>query len=254
MIGDGQMTAFALGYPIAKEPDSIKVAAAVQTMGPKGVDTVKQVYWAKSDPIINFATPPGNGVAIEVKYYGEYDILVMREDAAAIAARQAIEGGTGITEAMDDEPSLASKDAALAAALAKLDKYGIIGELFSCETFTYGLEPAQLVTIDYPEYGLNNAELLIESVEISEYAPDTPLFTIKAILGPEQGDWSKLFGRLARMKDEVLDRLNVGKDQVLIIVSNHAGEVEVSEAVTETVYACEVCDVTTICGPGIIVC
>ena len=235
--GDAATVAFPVGYPIVSEP-TVTVAGVPQTIGLKGIDAAKQCYWSKSDPIVTFAAPPAGAVAIVMSYYGEYDILVVADAIAAIAARQAVEGGTGLVEALDDEPSLTSKTAAFEAAQAKLAKFGIIGQVFHFETFQSGLESGQLLTVNYSEYGYNNTEMLIESIEMTEYAPDTPLYAVTAIEGPEKGDWSAFFGRLAHMKDEILDRLVIGKDQVLILLAAFEGEWEWSETVTETVYAC----------------
>ena len=250
--GDGTNKSFACGFPLASEPTSVKVNAVAKTIGIKGIDTTFDSYWAKSDSIVTFAAAPGVGLAVEIKYYGEYNFRGMTEDVVQIVARQAVEGGSGINEAVDDDPSVTSVADAIDVMDALLDKYGIIGEIFSFSTFDYGLEPGQLATITYPEYNLASADMLIESVEVSEFGPETPLYSVKAVYGPAEGDWTKLFGRLARIKSELLDRLTVGKDEVLVIISQHYGNVEVDETVTKNVYACTICGTGAVCGaaPG----
>ncbi len=250
--GDGVVQSFTVGFPLAKEPASVKVNAIAKTVGIKGIDTAFDCYWSKSDPVIVFTAAPGAGLPVEIQYYGEYIFRGVTEDAALIAARQAIEGGTGIVESIDDDPSVTSADDAFDVMRAMLDKYGIIGEIFTIDTFDFGLEPSQLVTITYPEYNLSSADMLVESVDISEFTPGVPLYSIKAVYGPAEGDWTKLFGRLARIKSEILDRLTVGKDDVLIMLNQNYGNVEVDEVVTENVYACTICGTGAVCGaaPG----
>jgi hypothetical protein len=252
--GDGATKSFVVGYPIAKVPTSITVGGAAQTIGIKGIDTAKNCYWAKGDPVITWDVAPAGAAAIVIQYYGEYNIIVVREDGAAITARAAVEGGTGIVEHMADDASVTTQDDAMAICLAMLNEYGVIGEIYTCETFDYGLEPGQEVTVTYPAYNLASANMLIESVDIVEFAPGTPVYSIKAVYGPAQGDWTKLFATLAHIKDDVLDRLTIGRDEVLIILSQHYGDWGWEETVTETVYACTALDTGAALDTGVALC
>ena len=74
------------------------------------------------------------------------------------------------------------------------------------------------------------------------------------IQGPESGSWADLFKSLADMKQEVIERLNVGTEQILIILVSEAETWEWAESITESPFACPVCSPATICGPAIIVC
>ena len=252
--GDAETKSFAMGYPLNQEP-IITVGGAPQVEGVKGLDDPAiTVFWAKGDPVITFKIAPGVGAAIVVLYIGEYDIMIQVEDAPEIAARKAVEGGTGIVESMEDAPTVNSKQAAFDDGLALLEKYGVIGKQFSFPIRVWGIEPGQMVTVTYAEYGLNAADLLVESVEIAEFAPGELRYTVKAIEGPELGDWTGFFKTLANMKEEVLGRLNVGSDQILIILASVPENWEWSETITEMVYACPICDAGLLCGPGVIVC
>ena len=239
--GDGETVAFAMGYPLNQEP-VITVAAAGQTMGLKGIDDPAiECYWAKGDPVITFVTAPGIGAAIVVIYYGEYDIMVQVDKAAEQTRLQAIEGGTGIVEFADDEPQLTSKVAAFNLGIAKLDKYGVIGRQIVFPIRDWGIKPGQMVTITYPEYGLTAVDFLVEAVDISEIAPDTLRYEVKAIEGPETGDWTGFFKALANQKEEILGRLNIGKDQILIILAAMAMETwHWTETVNQYPYPCSV--------------
>jgi len=226
--GDGDKTSFPMGYPLATAP-TVTVNAVGQSVGIKGVSVGSDVYWSKGDEVLIFASAPGNGLQVVVTYIGLYDIIVMAEDAAAITARAAIEGGSGVVAVMDDEPITNTRDAALTVARSKLAKYVEQGRAVEWSLYDYGLEPGQLVVVDLPENNLNNAELLVETLDISEIAPDTPLYSIRALRGPEMKDWSRFFQRLSKQKADVLDQLAIGSESVLIVLQT------MPEGITATV-------------------
>jgi len=237
--GDGVTVAFALGYPVNAVP-TVTVAAVGQTVGIKGLDVAVQCWWSKGDSVLTFAAAPAGAAAIVVTYVGEYDIIALVEDPIEITARAAVEGGTGIVEEIAEEPLLNSHNAAFDAGLAKLAKFGVIGRQFGFSMDSWGVLPGQLVTVTYAAYGLAATELLVESVTISEFAPGVLRYAVRAIEGPELGDWTGFFKALANMKDEVIGRLTVGSNQVLVILLSVPETWEWDEAIDEIVYACPV--------------
>jgi len=238
--GDGVTVAFALGYPVNQVP-TVTVAAVGQTVGIKGLDTTVQVWWSKGDPVILFAAAPAGAAAIVITYIGEYDIIALVEDPIEITARQAVEeGGTGIVEEMAEEPLLNSHNAAFDSGLAKLSKFGVIGRQFGFSMDSWGVLPGQLVTVTYAAYGLAATELLVESVTIVEFAPGVLRYSVRAIEGPELGDWTGFFKALVNMKDEVIGRLTVGSNQVLVILLSVPETWEWDEAIVENVYTCPI--------------
>jgi len=239
-VGDGSQFAFTVGYPIEKVPTSVKVNAVGQTIGIKGIDTAKDCYWNKGDATITFTVAPPAAQAVEVIYYGQYPILVLVEDANEIAGRATAEGGgTGYVEEIADEPTLNDKDASIDSGKAKLVRFGVAGKRVPYQVTRTGLRPGQLQTVNYPSIGLNNAELLIESVIVTRVA-DKFFYDVIGIQGPEMGGWSKFYKSLADQKQEVIDSLHIGSDQILIILADFTGNVEVSETISEPVItACE---------------
>ncbi len=234
--GDGVTVAFTVGYPINAVP-TVTVNAVGQTVGIKGLETGRDCYWNKSDATITFdvGSIPG-AVAVVIVYTGEYPLVIIADEPGKIASRQAVEGGTGIWEDIDDEPAITDVDAARDSAVAKLDRFSTIGQVFILDTVEAGFEPGQLVPISWLTLG----DMLIESVETREIRADKPTFRITAIVGPSGGDWTRFFRGLADQKDEVLDRLTIGRDELVIIVVREADTWEWDEAVTETVFACPV--------------
>ncbi len=219
--GDGVTVSFTVGYPISKVP-VVTVNAVGQNVGIKGLDVGKDCYWSKGDPVIVFDAAPA-AVAVVITYYGEYSIMVVVEDAAEIAARQAIEGGTGIVETIDDEPDLVSVVDAAMSGEAKLTHFGVIGKQFNFTVWDWGLSPGQLVSVTYAEYGLTAENLLIESVDIEEASPGFLAYRVKATSGPEVGDWTGFFKTLASAKEDIIRRMNVGSEGILIILAEVDG-------------------------------
>ena len=97
------------------------------SIGIKGLDTGKDWYWSKGDPILTQDTA---GVVLTsadlliVAYYGQYDLIVKSTDDSQIVAQQVIEGtGTGQVDAITDDSSVSSLDSAYELAAANLADY-----------------------------------------------------------------------------------------------------------------------------------
>jgi len=252
-IGDSVATAFTMSYPLAKVP-TITLDTVPQTVGIKGIDTGKDWYWSKGDAVISQdaeGTPITPGQTLEVTYYGQFDLIAVSEDSAEIVRRASIEGNSGIDEDIADEPTASSTDAVLELAAAKLYKYARDGKRFAFQTLRAGLKPGQLLTIDYPDIGIED-DLLIESVSVVVDETHT-IYNVVAIEGPELGSWTKFFAELAAKKLSV-DLVSVGSGSTLTVVTSPEDTTEWSEDVTPTVLSCPVCGDATLCGVGTIVC
>ena len=240
-IGDAKQNAFTVSFPLAKVPVSIKIdAGAALTMGIKGLDAPGDfdTYWAKGDPVITFTAVPGAAAAIEIKYYGMFDILVLVVDEDAIDDRLAVEGaGTGFVDNIDDEPKLTEKEAAIDAGRAKIAKFAVAGRRLLYTTHETGLKPGQLQPITYSAFGLAATEMLIEAVTIRGFGTET-IHEITAIVGPTMGSWSAYFKALASMKQEIIERLNVGSEQILIILVERAETWNWAESIAYTITTC----------------
>lgn len=252
--GDGVRVAFTVGFPIVKVP-TVTVNAVGQTVGIKGIDTAKDCYWNKGDLTITFDTGSVPGaVAVVIAYYGQFDILTLVEDTVEIASQLAIEGaGTGYVEDIADEPTLNDKDASLDSAVAKLARFGLAGKRLYYQTTRSGLMPGQLQTINYSPLGLSDEEMLIEAVTVEVFAGNAT-YDITAIQGPETGGWTSFFEALVAMKHDVIDRLNVGTEQILIILVKRDETWEIEEDIDVTVWACTACNSVPCGGATPIVC
>ncbi len=245
---DGVTRAFTMSYPLAKVP-SLKVntvAVDPSDVGIKGVDAegTKRYYWSKGDPVI--AQDPGETLLtdtdeLETTYQGEYDLVVVSQDPAAIAERQAVEGGgTGIVESVIEDSSLPSRVAGLEKAAALLATYAAEARTLEFVTRRQGLAPGQVLTVDLPEHGFDGAELLVETVSSERKRQDAGFVyehRVTAIAGPAIGGWPRFFQRLYRTPSFV-DRLSVGSGSISILPFEFEETTGWTEEFDAQVYAC----------------
>jgi hypothetical protein len=239
--GDGKTASFTMAYPLHEAP-TVTVDAVAKTVGLKGIDTGYDWYWSPQDPVLLAEDVPLAGEAIVIQYYGEYPLMLVVENSLEIAHRASVEGNTGIVEDATTLSTARTIDALGDAGLARLARYGVVGRQFRFSTYKHGLEPGQLVRVTHPTYGLTGEAFLIESVEMSEIAKDLFEFAISAVEGPEIGDWTSLFKSMADIKDEIIDRLDVGtaSGDILIILKDVDETLQLTESIVKTIYACPV--------------
>lgn len=228
-VGDGETRSFTMGFKLAKVP-TIEVSLDGEPfttipsgdVGIKGVDTGKKWYWSKGDAVVmqEYTEPVlGSTDKVRITYQGMFPIIAITMDNDAIVNRQNVEGGgTGLVEDVDDEPQSTNREAAFEIANKKLEKYAVIGRRLKFRTRRSGLRPGQLATVDLPDYGLNNAEMLIESVNISDEGPVT-WYDITAAEGPEQGSWTRLFAAMATRGQTFIIRENISEDEILVTLA-----------------------------------
>jgi hypothetical protein len=240
--GDSKLTAFTMNYAIGKEPTSVKVNTIAKTVGIKGVDTGKDWYWNKGDAVLS--QDSGGAVlaatdTLEVKYYGEYDIIVVATDEDAVAAQLAIEGsGTGIVEEVADEVHITDRDAAINSALAKLKQYSPTGYQFKFTTRRTGLKTGQLASVTFANYGLSAAEMLISAIKLERVNSEF-WYRVTAIQGPDMGGWSKLFKDLANSYKSSISEVSVGSGTLVILKQVNATSTHAAQSI-DTVWTCSV--------------
>lgn len=241
--GDGVTQTFNVGYPIAKQP-TITLNGTPQTVGVRGVDSGKQWYYAKGDRAITQdpdGTPIGPDDALVVTYQGLFNIVLILKDEAAIAERQAVEGGTGCYDYVDEEPEITSLDAAIEYASDKLRRYARTGRTLTFTTFRDGLAAGQILHVDLPEHGLDE-DFLITRVEFAETEADGKYeWAVEAVSGEAVGGWAQFFRKLAGAGKVLVFRENISEEEVLVIVVEVPAESwSWGEATSVAVYACPV--------------
>jgi len=239
--GDGARRTVTLGYPIAQVP-TVKVNDATKSVGIKGIDTAKDWYWNKGDPLLTqdaAAAPLTASDTLEVTYRGWYDVVVLVTDEAEITARQALEGGSGWYEVVDDEPYLSTATAAMQWANARLRRYARLPTTIAFEAWEPGLRPGQLLTVDLPVLGLTG-DYLIEEVHLSYLPQGKWLYSVKAVSGEAVGGWARFFRNMVTRGQVFVVRENIREEQVLILLVSPAEDWAWTEALTVNVWACPI--------------
>jgi len=238
--GDGQSQSFTVGYPIHSVP-TIKVNNVEKTVGIRGLDTGKDWYWSKGDFII---TQDAGGTilsetdTLEIDYIGEFDAVIISTDYSAVEKQKAIEGiGTGYVEDVIDAPNTQDEDAAFLTASMLLTRYASDGRRLKFTTRRYGLAPGQLLTVNLPDYGLNNVEMLVESVTTKE-KEGIIFYDVEATEGPEQGSWTRFFATMAQMIQT--KPIDVSTATILIVPTTITENWGWTETVDVTAYACPI--------------
>lgn len=219
-VADGQAQSWTVAYPLALEP-TIKVDGVPQTVGVRGIDDAAELdfYWSYASPVISQRlglTPPTVGDVVEITYQGLFDVVVVSHDPDAVAHRQDVEGfGTGLVDAVVEEPDLASRMAAFDHAAAMLARYARPGRKLIYRTDRPGLAPGQLQTVTIPRHDLVDAEMLIERVD-PQVTGGRLEWTVTAVQGPIEGSWLKFFRLLAQQPKVLVWRENISEEEVLV--------------------------------------
>lgn len=197
--GNATQKAWVLSYPVGVLPTSITVGGVGKTIGIRGVDTGKDWYYQIGDPVVSQddgAAAVGSGVAIAVTYQGQYPILVNAQSDTAIAALAALNGASGIVEAIEERPNLNDDDAAGEVAQGLLRRYGAIPRRLSFETDTAGLKPGQLLTAAFTPHAVSGS-WLVDSVAAVDRFGGSLVWACEALDGESLGGWEAFFTSLS---------------------------------------------------------
>lgn len=214
-LGDGSNQAFTMDYPLGTTPTVTEDGGPFLDIGIRGIDTGKDYYWNKGDRTVTAEVAPGAGVVVQVKYQGQYPLISMASDEGQRIARQAIEGGSGYVDNIIDEGYHESGASSQASSSAKLLIYARDAAKYNYQTTRSGLKPGQIQTVNYPLLGLNDAEMLIESVTMTSRGEALEIYDVTAIVGPVTGSWAKFFSTLLRRQTAML---RVGDSQLLVLL------------------------------------
>ncbi|SRR5579871_2823585 len=198
--GDGSRRSFTLSYPVAPNTTPIiTLDGNPQSVGLKGTSN-SQWYYAYNDLTVTqdtSGTIPTSSDTVVVSYTGTYKTTVTQDNTAGQTALAAIEGGSGIVEAVED---VSSRQMTLATASPYagqlLTRYGVLGRTITFKTYRNGLAVAQILPVFIPEENLFNAQMLIVSIDITvqTVAPNTQLYgyVVTASEMPKKASWAKL--------------------------------------------------------------
>jgi hypothetical protein len=172
-VGDGHKQNFTLSYEVA-ELTTILVNGVPETVSTKG-DTGSQWYFAVGDSVIAQDTGQvtlQNSDNLSVSYKGSFPILSLAQSPSLIASQKAREGGgTGYVENEYTDAKITSQQAAFQIAGGILSHYG--ADMTQLEfdvlaSMAVGLNEGQMLTVNLPDFGLSNTQMLVTSVEITD--------------------------------------------------------------------------------------
>lgn len=155
----------------------VTLDAVPLTVGIFGEDdpSLFDVLYVPEGWALHFVAPqaaPGAGEEIEATYRVRFNNSIMKQDLAKIAARAAIQGGSGVIEAIHEDRYIDTAAGLEARADALLNVYGVIPVAISfetdslCEPNSDDLDPGMLLAVDLTD-GPSDLDdvFLVESIE-----------------------------------------------------------------------------------------
>lgn len=240
---DGVSRTVPTGYPIA-ELIEVKAAGLSATTGIRGVDDEgsKEWLWNKDQIGITqdqaFAVKP-TGTRVEIRYRGRYGPITTKlMSAPAIAERQAIEGGTGRYEYVDQDSQLDGLDVVIAKARGALRRFSTLDAQLEFMVDQIGLAVGQTVTVNLPALDVANMPMLITAMETHLVAVDRRRHRVTAVTGELKGTYYEFFDKLFNRgvpvtisPDDVISEVAIAQDSIslsdLITVTTDTGHIAV---------------------------
>ena len=217
--GDGEARSWTVGFPIAKIP-TLKLNSTPVTVGIKGLEEGKQFYWSKGDSVIyqddNEPVLAETDI-LQIVYQGQYPMVAIVRNTLEIDEYKAIEGGSGIIEAVDTIPKSSDSETAFSTAQQKLDKYGVRSHKVKFRITKTGLEVGQLITVNFPDYNIVGEQMLIEAIEITE-DDGIVFYTVTAVAGPTMNTWAKFFSAIVANNVDLIIRENISENEVVVLL------------------------------------
>jgi hypothetical protein len=217
--GDGERQTFNVSYPIGTVP-TVSVNGVPKTVGIRGLPEGETSDWTWNKNYTEISQrsdlpPLTDADTLAVVYRGMYPILVQAQADDEIANRQAVEGGSGLYEAIEDYGDVDSADLAFDTALAKLHRDGYIRRSITLDTDQTGLASGQVLEVVLPKYDLNGL-FLVQSVSAVEGGRNTLMYTATLLDGDAVGGWLTFYQRLMAARRENVVRDN----EVLLLLRN----------------------------------
>lgn len=173
---------------------------------------------------------------LEVKYKGYFPIIVDSEASEEISARQAIEGGSGEYQEVEDDEKIDGREFAMAKADSLMARYGRIPNEISYGTDEPGLMAGQLQTNRFALHGLPDIQYLIREVHMRILHGPVLRCTVKALDGERQDGWADFFrqqwqaGRKFVIREN--EKLNISKSPKDVLVFTDTLTESVHDSVT----------------------
>jgi len=242
-VGDGTRQTFNVGYPVHQVPTVTLDTGggfAAQTVGIRGIDTGKDWYWNKASTEITQEladTAIAASDTLRVVYIGEYPLIVKSTDDDQVDDRRAVDGTSGIVEAVYQDPSVASPTDGSEVAEQLLAQYGFVPRQlrFVTDDATWA-QIGRIIIVDLPDEGLDSAQMLIDQVTRTHVQGAEMEYRIRAVEGPAGQPWTAYFRWLASPEARRLEDSEVST--TVAIFETISEMTDVAEATTITVVNC----------------
>ena len=221
MKGDAETKTFVTSLPVASVPTvSVDTGSGfvVKTVGIRQIDTGRDWYWQEDSNEISQDTA-GTVLAathtLKVLYFGYYPLIDAARLQSEVEARQAVEGGSGLYEAIEHRDDITSADMSRLRAEGLLGLFGEIQTRLTFQTYYAGWQAGQILTVERPEHGLDEAFIIAE-VTLQHDHLDSYVYEVRAVSGSLVENWVAFFKRLAlqptrnaRKPNEVINLLRL---------------------------------------------
>lgn len=228
-LGDGQTRTFSVSYGVAAKPtlyiDDVQVDADLIDVHKDDAvqDDIEWFYAIGSKDItqstLDAYTPLTGSQVLKVVYRGLYDAVKRSRNDAEIAARAAVENGSGVYVQVENDDKIDDNALADQKISGLLRRYGRIANFVEFETDFHGFEPGQRLVVNLTEHDMSG-DFLIERTTL-RYVDNTFFrYKINAVSDESYGSWVDFFRNLSRKRplaineSETLSILNQFRDGV----------------------------------------
>jgi hypothetical protein len=201
--GDPPITSWDVtGHPIASVP-SITLNTVPQSVGIDGVDTGKDFYWQINSTTIrqdSGGTPLVFGDTLAVTYQGFVTKILgpsipSLANSASIAARSAIEGGTGYYDTYIAVPTPSTLAGGTSLGASIVNYFGDVPSKVEVQSYRGGLRPGQNITVNLPEIGAAGTYMVFSAA--LDCSGNLMLWTYELVAGALLGDYRQALKNLA---------------------------------------------------------
>jgi hypothetical protein len=196
------MTTFTVTYPIDSTPLIMRnttSTGSAQTVSVRNQGTVTDWYWNRGANQFNANTTNTVLTSTEfvaILYSGQYPLLSLMDNAAAIAERAAVEGGSGRYESVVNDQTADTDTLAILEANGLLAQYGNIKQDLDFVTTKFPVFVGDLLTVAVPELALNG-NFLATNVRVKNWRLADREYMVTATNGQYRGDFTEFFRTLS---------------------------------------------------------
>lgn len=169
---------------------------------------------------------------LEVTYRGRFPMVMDQRDAAKVAERQAVEGGSGIYEFVEEDRDLQGRDLAKEKALRLIELYGRIPGQLEFDIDSAAFLPGQLMNVTIADLEIDNIQFLIDRISIRFMGHVLPRVKVTALDGERQQGWADYFRKLA----EAGKRTIIRENEVVIKTTNLEEQLIFQDVIQESVH------------------